>query len=168
MKNGQILDRMNGKMRESSGDAGILQPYMNMFFLRECPWKSVKSINSRSLANAWIICLVQQMVGWRTFDGAFQRLFKSQPAREHRQFPLITPSGFNIGTILNTKFYQRISASGMSVLVKQSRAPFIIQEPTDSPGCTLAVRTTPLRLFMFSGFCLLVMVKISRGLPARV
>ena len=73
-----------------------------------------------------------------------------------------------MGITLKTKCYQRISASGISVLVRNSSAPFIIQEPTLSPGCTLAVSTTPLRLAMFSGFYLLVIVRISNGFPARV
>ena len=47
-------------------------------------------------------------------------------------------------------------------------APFIIHEPTDSPGLSLAERNTPLRLFMFSRFCLEVIVRISHLLPAKV
>lgn len=69
---------------------------------------------------------------------------------------------------LKTKFWRRISASGSSVFVRNSRAPFIIQLPTDSPGCTLAVITTPFLRAMFSGFYLLVIVTMSRGLPASV
>ena len=54
------------------------------------------------------------------------------------------------------------------MLVRKSNAPFIIQEPTDSPGWTRAVNTTPFRRAIFSAFYLLVIVKISRGFPARV
>ena len=69
---------------------------------------------------------------------------------------------------LKTKFYLKYSASTESESTRKSRAPFIIQEPTDSPGCTLAVKTTPFLLDMFSGFYLDVMVKTSHLLPANV
>ena len=51
MKNGQMLDRMKGKMRVSSGADGMLHPYMKMFLRRLCPWKSQNIDNSRSLQN---------------------------------------------------------------------------------------------------------------------
>jgi len=54
----------------------------------------------------------------------------------------MTPSGFNIGTILNTKLSLSKFASG-SELTKKSIIPFIIHELLLSPGCTLAEIKTP-------------------------
>lgn len=58
MKNGQMFDKMNGKILVSSGELGMLHPYMKMFLRRLWPWKSVKIISSLSLAKLWIICFV--------------------------------------------------------------------------------------------------------------
>jgi len=46
----------------------------------------------------------------------------------------MTPSGFSIGIILKTKFYRKYSASTLLGSTRKSKAPFIIQEPTLSPG----------------------------------
>jgi hypothetical protein len=81
---------------------------------------------------------------------------------------LITPSGLSIGTILKTKFYLKISASSEFSSVRKSIAPFIIQEPTDSPGWTLAERKTPFLLFNVSKFYFEVIVSISHLFPAKV
>jgi len=76
----------------------------------------------------------------------------------------MTPSGFSIGTILNTKQSLKTWASGAS-LTRKSIIPFIIHEELLSPGCTLAEIKTP-RLFDF--FPLLVIVMYSHTLPASV
>jgi hypothetical protein len=46
----------------------------------------------------------------------------------------MTPSGFNIGIILKINFSRRSFASWLSVSVKNSITPHIIQDPTVSPG----------------------------------
>lgn len=50
-----------------------------------------------------------------------------------------------MGMTLKINIFLRACAS-MQSLVRKSRTPFIIQEPTDSPGWTLALMTTPLFL----------------------
>ena len=50
----------------------------------------------------------------------------------------MTPSGFNIGMTLKTKRSLSILASSLSVSVKKFKTPRIIQDPTVSPGWTLA------------------------------
>ena len=50
--------------------------------------------------------------------------------------------GLSMGTTLKTKLSRSTCASGWS-LRRKSSAPFIIQLPTVSPGCTRAVSTTP-------------------------
>ena len=47
---------------------------------------------------------------------------RSAPARLHLVFPTITPSGFSIGTILNTNNFLRFSAASVS-LVKKCKIP---------------------------------------------
>lgn len=42
--------------------------------------------------------------------------------------------------MIKAKVCRKISAFG-SLLDKKSMAPFMMYEPTDSPGCTLAVKT---------------------------
>ena len=61
-----------------------------------------------------------------------------------------SPSGFNIGTILNTYCSLNAAAALLSA-VKKSKIPCIIQEELLSPGCTLAVKTTPTRAFSSLG-----------------
>lgn len=73
-----------------------------------------------------------------------------------------------MGTILKTKFYLKYSASIELGSTKKSNAPFIIQDPTLSPGWTLAVKITPFLLCKFSIFYLEVIVRTSHLLPANV
>lgn len=61
--------------------------------------------------------------------------------------------------ILNTKLSRKIAASTESGSVKNSIVPRIIQDPTVSPGCYLAVKTT----YFFSSLCLTFDVIVSRG-----
>ena len=61
------------------------------------------------------------------------------PPHSHTYFPLITPSGFSIGTILKMKVSRRASASLLSPM-RCSIEPFITQLALDSPGCTRAER----------------------------
>ena len=56
----------------------------------------------------------------------------------------MTPSTLSMGTILKTKAPLSRSAAGSSP-ARKSKAPFIIHEELDSPGCTLAVRNTSFR-----------------------
>jgi len=55
----------------------------------------------------------------------------------------MTPSGFNMGTILKTNFSLRTKASG-EFPTRKSIIPFIIQLELVSPGCTRALKKTPL------------------------
>jgi hypothetical protein len=75
---------MNGKSLVSSGLSGTLHPYIKIFFLRLCPWKSQNIYKSLSFANYAHNYFVANIVGCNTLLGFFQRLFKSQPANEHR------------------------------------------------------------------------------------
>ena len=72
-----------------------------------------------------------------------------------------------MGTILNTNSLRSSRASGLSLMMK-SRTPFIIQLPTDSPGCTLAVITAPLRFETWATVPGAVTVKTSHRFPANV
>jgi hypothetical protein len=82
----------------------------------------------------------------------------------------MTPSGFYIGTILNTKQSLSTWASG-AWLTKKSMMPFIIHDALVSPGCTLDEMNTPFfasALSDFGSLSLLVMVMYSQRFPARV
>ena len=80
----------------------------------------------------------------------------------------MTPSGFSIGTSLNTNASRSARATGESA-VKKRITPRIINDAFDSPGCTRALRTTAGR------FCSapalpekLVTVSSSHRFPASV
>ena len=106
--------------------------------------------------------------GCNFLSGAIQILFKSTPVILHLVFPLMTPSGFNMGTILNTKVSRSILApkDGPS---RQSIIPFIMKLEFVSPGCTLDEITTPLRFFISSkSEPNVVMISKSTGFPATV
>lgn len=53
--------------------------------------------------------------------------FKSRPAREHRVFPTITPSGLSMGTILNMNFSRNSWKNWMHTLPEQSVALKVIE-----------------------------------------
>ena len=61
-----------------------------------------------------------------------------------------SPSGFSMGTILKT-YCSLNAAAAMLSAVRKSKIPCIIQEELLSPGCTLAVKTTPTRAFSSLG-----------------
>ena len=145
-----------------------LQPYINIFFLRLCPCKSAIRTTSRSSTNFFTIYLVAKIVGCSFLLGSSQARFRSTPANPHRYDPLITPSGFNIGTSLKTKLSRRSLASG-DPPVRKSRIPFIICEALLSPGCTRAVITIPFRFLIASGSLEKVVTVISSHMfPAIV
>jgi hypothetical protein len=80
----------------------------------------------------------------------------------------MTPSGFNIGIILNTKLSLKYFAPSSS-LTKYSKVPYIIMLAFDSPGCTLDVKITALLNAISSGLAAkLVTITISQLLPAMV
>lgn len=89
----------------------LLFPYINTFFLREWAWKSHYKTTSLSSINLLSNILVWNIVGLSLLDGSIHCLFKSTPAKLHLYDPFTTPSIFNIGTILNTKFSLNILAS---------------------------------------------------------
>ncbi len=74
--------------------------------------------------------------------------FKSLPQNEVLKLPIMTPSGFNIGTIL--MMYRRrngLRYFGEPVVVRSAwMKPSIKKEPLDSPGWTRAVMMMTVRL----------------------
>jgi hypothetical protein len=52
-KKSHCLDMIYGKSLVVSGSSGILLPYMNIFLLREWPWKSQIMPICLSLAKSW-------------------------------------------------------------------------------------------------------------------
>ena len=73
-----------------------------------------------------------------------------------------------IGTILNTKARLNAAAYEFVFEVKKSRIPFITKELLDSPGCTLAVNTTPFLFPISYADPLSVIVSTSTRFPASV
>ena len=90
-----------------------------------------------------------------------KQLMVNKPVKPHRWQPLMTPSTFNIGMILNIKWVRSSSASGVS-LVKKSKIPSMIHEALVSPGWTRALKTmiglSPKGRFCDNGFMLAIMV----------
>ena len=81
---------------------------------------------------------------------------------------MITPSGFNMGTILKTKLFLKYRAPSSS-LTKYSNVPYIMKEAFDSPGWTLDVSTIALLTAISSGLeAKFVIITISQSLPAIV
>lgn len=91
--------------------------------------------------------LMARIVGCENSVATFQHRFKSCPIKLHRLFPKNTPSGFTIGTILNTKLSRRTIAMGC-VPNRNSSMPWHTNDVTDSPGCVLA-NTTMTRMKFF-------------------
>ena len=85
-------------------------PYMKTFFFLEWPCKSQTRKVSLSSCIFLISILVLYTVGCCFLLGSLHHLFRSTPASEHLEFPLITPSGLSIGTILNSKLSLKILA----------------------------------------------------------
>ena len=85
------------------GQDGIVQPYINVSFCLEWPWKS--QYNSIFLhSNVFrIICLIALHSGNNLGEGETYWRLRSLQERLHRQLPMITPSGLSIGTTLNTQ-----------------------------------------------------------------
>ena len=73
----------------------------------------------------------------------------------------MTPSGFSIGITLNT--YSSLSKeASLQSESKNSSKPLTIQDPTVSPGCTLADIKTPFLLFTTSGNPCALIIKYSQ------
>lgn len=68
----------------------------------------------------------------------------------------MTPSTFTIGTILNTYFFRNSCASSDS---KYSIIPSKTNDPTVSPGCYLAINTTPV-LISLEGYVIVIISKL--------
>lgn len=90
---------------------------------------------------------IAKMVGWENSVATFQQRFKSWPIKLHRLLPKNTPSGFTIGTILNTKFSRKTNAIGW-VPRRNSIRPWHTNDVTDSPGWDRA-NTTMTRMKFF-------------------
>lgn len=105
-------------------------------------------------SNSRSIFFVAIIVGCENSVAIFHDRFMSCPIKLHLLLPRNTPSGFNIGTILNTKFSRKIVAIGCEPS-KNSKNPWQTNDVTDSPGCALANTTiTRIKLFVsfFDGF----------------
>lgn len=107
-----------------SGSDLRLLPYMKMLDLREWPCKSHTKSTGKLLAKAFTSRFAWKIVGWMVLCGFRHLLFRSTPSTPHLWFPFTTPSGFSIGTTLNTNWFLSCSATGLA-LVKKSSTPFI-------------------------------------------
>ena len=93
----------------------------------------------------FITYLLTNVLMWKTGGKAslmtdLYCLFKSLAAKEHLVLPMMTPSGFSIGTIL--KIYLSLSSAATSDSpVKKWRMPLMIHELGVSPGWTRALNT---------------------------
>ena len=109
-----------------------------MFFFLEWPWKSKKSFISWSL---WIFLanyLIKQIYGCKEGSGFIYYLLRSLPEADVLLLPMMTPSGFTIGTIMNLAIFLNSTAylsSEQSHLIK----PIITYELLDSLGWILPV-----------------------------
>ena len=91
----------------------------------------------------------KKISGCRLILGFKYFLFKSEPEIDTLLFPIITPSGFSIGTILNVNLFLSSLAIWISLrenflfgsfAERNSISPLIMWDPVVSPGCTLAVK----------------------------
>jgi hypothetical protein len=87
----------------------------------------------------FMICFKWYIEGWSVYYGLFHFLLRSYPIIEVLPFPANTPSGFSIGTILNTIFvisniyYIYVFSTKNLISPSQTKLPWV------SAGCTLAL-----------------------------
>ncbi len=110
--------------------------------------------------------LIKLTSGYNSNRWLLNYLFKSFPAALVLELPMITPSGFSIGTI--KKFTLSLNSWAYFVLeIKNSINPLIIWELFDSPGWILPVT----KMFFFGSFLSVSekkFVKCKRGISTPV
>ena len=119
-----------------------------MFFFLECPWKSRKSFISWSL---WIFLansFIKHIYGCKDGSGLIYYRLRSFPEADVLLFPIITPSGFTIGTIINRAIFLNSTAS-LSSEQSHLMKPMITYELFDSLGCIRPVANITLLIGSF-------------------
>lgn len=105
------------------------------------PWpcRSKKNFMGFCLCNCVRYFLILCVYGVKSFiKNSLHCLFKSNPAKLHRDDPWITPSGLTIG-ITNTWYFCNNKLTSSAPLNKWSIILSQIKELTVSQGCCLAV-----------------------------